>query len=281
MTDDTLTSTESEDVEVLARGLRVQTRRRRGKAGPPLLLIHGLGGSMDSWRAVLDRMPDRDVIMIDTPGMGRSELPSRPLSVGGIADVFAEAIAQLGVTELDILGYSHGGTVVQEFVHRHPGLVRRVVLVCTVAGQPWIPPGFRAQRALMSTKRYRSRAAAKRDLPVLAGGRTARDPEVLAEMLADREANVPSKTGYRYLQIAALPWSSHLWLHSIKHEVLVIAGGDDPVVRPINGRILAARLPNARLEVLDDAGHMLLFDESDRSVAVIDGFLSADRPSAP
>lgn len=270
-----MTEAEQLDRTVVAKGLTVYTRRRPGNAEPPLLLIHGLGGSMDSWQPFLEQLPDREVIMIDTPGMGRSELPSSPLPIHGIADVLAEALVELGVERVDVLGYSHGGTVAQEFAHRHPRRIRRLVLVATVAGIPWLPPKPSSAKALLSTRRYRSRAAAAHDIPLLAGGRTARDPDVLAAVLADREANPPSKKGYRFLQAAVVGWSSHLWLHTLRCRTLVLQGSDDPVVRVLNARILAGRIRGATLQVFDGAGHMMLFDESTRVGGAVSEFLSA------
>jgi pimeloyl-ACP methyl ester carboxylesterase len=259
--------------DVTVRGLRLRVRRRRGDGGPPLLLIHGLGGSLDSWGPLLDNLPGRDVVMIDTPGMGRSELPRFPLGVHAIADRFVGAVTELGVDRVDVLGFSHGGTVAQEFAHRHPDRIRRLVLVDTIAGVPWVPPRLTVQRALLSTRRYRSRAAAERDLPILAGGRTARDQEMLRTILDDRESHPPSKRGYRYLQLGVLGWSSIPWLHTLTCPTLVVHGADDPVVRPVNARFLASQIPNARFELLSGAGHMVLFDESERAGRILMRFL--------
>jgi pimeloyl-ACP methyl ester carboxylesterase len=54
---------------------------------------------------------------------------------------------------------------------------------------------------------------------------------------------------------------------------LVLHGGDDPTVIAANGRALASRIPNARLEVVDGAGHLLLFDEPERAAPLIEDFL--------
>ncbi|MEE4023680.1 alpha/beta fold hydrolase [Gordonia sp. PKS22-38] len=262
------------DQAVTVDGIRLYTRRRQGDSPVPLLLIHGLGGSMDSWEPLLAQMPGRDVIMIDSPGMGRSEVPRRPLPMHGIADKLAGALRALEVSRVDVLGYSHGGAVAQEFAKRHSDRLRRLTLVATVAGLPWVPPRLSAQRALLSTRRYHSREAAAADVPLLAGGRTASDETVLAEILADREAHPPSTTGYRYLQLAVLGWSSHPWLHRLQCRTLVLQGDDDPVVRTINGRFLAGRIRHARLELLPGAGHMMMFDEPDRVGPIIEQFLT-------
>ncbi|MGV9711436.1 alpha/beta fold hydrolase [Gordonia sp. NPDC003424] len=269
-------TTRSIDRVVTVDGLSLYSRRRHGDSQVPLLLVHGLGGSMDSWEPLLAQMPGRDVIMIDSPGMGRSDVPRRPLPMHRIADKLAGALRELGVSRVDVLGYSHGGAVAQEFAKRHPNRLRRLTLVATVAGLPWVPPRLSAQRALVSTRRYHSKEAAAADVPVLAGGRTARDETVLSEILADREANPPSTTGYRYLQLAVLGWSSHPWLHRLQCRTLVLQGDDDPVVRTVNGRILASRIRHARLEVLPGAGHMMMFDEPERVGPIIDRFLAED-----
>ena len=67
------------DRTVTVDGVTLYTRRRPGTAQPPLLLLHGIGGSLDSWTPLLDALPDRYLIMIDSPGAGRSAVPALPL----------------------------------------------------------------------------------------------------------------------------------------------------------------------------------------------------------
>lgn len=259
---------------VTVRGLRLCASRRPGPSGPPLLLVNGLGGSLTSWGPLLASMPDRDVVMIDTPGAGRSDTPALPLLVPALADVLVEAARTLGIDRADILGYSHGGTVAQEIARRHPDFTRRLVLVGTFCGLGARPVPLRAQRMLLSTRRYRDRAVMARDLPRLAGGRTARDPEVLAALLDARESHPPSVRGYYYQQLSVLGWTSLFWLRRLRVRALVVHGSADPVVPVVNARMLAGRLADARLEVVDEAGHLLLFDEAATVGPVIDGFLT-------
>lgn len=262
--------------DVVVDGLRMHTRRRPGSATPPVVLIHGIGGSMESWTPLLERMPDRDVVMIDCPGVGRSERPALPIRVPTIADYVLGAVRQLGIERADVLGFSLGGVVAQEIAHRAPGFVRRLVLVATICGV-WVhPAGPTVQRALLSTRRYRDRAAAARDIPVLAGGRTARDPEVLAAILRDREGHPPGRLGYHFQQLAVLGWTSFLWLPQLRTPTLVLHGEDDPVVRVANAHLMAWRIPDATTEVVPGAGHMLLFDEPEKTAPIVEGFLARD-----
>lgn len=264
---------ESTDRVVRVRGLELYTRRRPGAAGRPLLLINGLGGSLAAWEPLLEHLPDRDVVMIDTPGAGRSQTPLLPIRVNALADVLVEAARELGIDRADVLGYSLGGTIAQEVAKRHPDFVGNLVLVGTMLGIGSRPVPLRVHKTLLSTTRYRDRAAMERDLPLLAGGRTARDPEVLAALLDARESHPPSTRGYYYQQLSLVAWSSWWWLKRLRCPTLVLHGADDPVVPRANARMLAARIPGARLALVDGAGHLLLFDEAEQVGPVIDTFL--------
>lgn len=267
---------EATDRAVVVNGRRLYTQRRPGSTRPPLLLIHGIGGSLESWQPLLDQMPGRDVVMVDSPGAGRSAVPMLPIRMPAIADRIAGAVRALGVEQADVLGYSLGGLVAQEVARRHPALASRLILAATIMGIPAIPGGPKVQLALLSTRRHRDRAAAARDILRLAGGRTARDPAVLAAILSSRDAHPPSWLGYRYQQLAVIGWSSYLWLPRLRVPTLVLHGEQDPVVPVVNARMLARRIPDAQLEVVPGAGHMLLFDEPEKAAPILERFLAAE-----
>lgn len=258
---------------VNVHGLNVYTRRRPGSATPPLLLINGLGGSLTAWDPLLEALPGRGVTMVDTPGAGRSQTPRFPLRVTQLADVIAEAATALGVEEVDVLGFSLGGTIAQELAKRHPERVRKLILVATIFGIGSRPVPLRVSKTLLTTTRYHDRAAMERDMPLLAGGRTAREPAVLQSLLDARESHPPSARGYYFQQLSLTGWSSWCWLKRLKLPTLVLHGAADPVVPTVNARMLAARIPNAQLELVDGAGHLMLFDEAATCGPVIDRFL--------
>ena len=79
--------------------------------------------------------------------------------------------------------------------------------------------------------------------------------------------------GYAYQLYAAAGWSSLPWLHRVKQPTLVVAGDDDPSVPVLNARMLAARLPDARLHVIKGGGHLFLLDEPQSAVGRIRAFL--------
>jgi pimeloyl-ACP methyl ester carboxylesterase len=76
-----------------------------------------------------------------------------------------------------------------------------------------------------------------------------------------RYSNVPPTVwGYVSQLFAAAGWTSLLWLHRISASTLILTGGSDPIVPPINARILGARIPDATVEVVPRAGHLLPLD---------------------
>jgi poly(3-hydroxyalkanoate) depolymerase len=250
---------------VAAGGLKLRVDRRG--EGPPLLLITGIGGHIDMWRPFSAVAGRRELIAFDAPGTGRSQRPRCPLRMRALARLVTELMDALELERADVLGYSWGGGLAQELAHRHPERVRRLVLCATSPGLIGVPPKPLAALMLATPARYYHPKLAEWSLPFIAGGK------VGAEHLRDRLTAPPSVLGYGYQLYAAAGWTSLPWLHTLPHETLVMGGDDDPAVPFANARILAARIPNARLERLRGGGHLFLLDEPERAAAPIRAFL--------
>jgi len=107
--------------------------RRRGE-GRPLVLLHGLLVSGELFAPVLDALAARHHLIVpDLRGHGRSAHLPGPDTVEQLADDIALLLDTLGMGQADVLGYSQGGAVAQQFARAHPGRVRRLVLACTYA----------------------------------------------------------------------------------------------------------------------------------------------------
>jgi pimeloyl-ACP methyl ester carboxylesterase len=101
----------------------------RGK-GEPLLLLHGGLGSIDMYKPVLPALAEhRQVIAVDLQGHGRTALGSRKISLPDLGDDMAAILKELGVKNVDVLGYSFGGGVAFRLAVQHPQMVRRLALV--------------------------------------------------------------------------------------------------------------------------------------------------------
>jgi pimeloyl-ACP methyl ester carboxylesterase len=244
-------------------------------SGPPLLLINGLGAHTAMWAPVEQKLTGLRLISYDSPGIGDSPLAFPPPSIPMLADIVGRLLDELSLPRVDVLGYSLGGVVGQQFAYRHPDRVRRLVLVSTLAGQGSVPGELKSLAAVQNPLRYYSSSYYARTIGALAGGQARHDKEFLRRHGAQRMAKRPHPVSY-YAQIAAVSaWSSLPWLDQIKAPTLVVTGDDDPLVAPANSFLLAARIPRARLVIIATEGHLLLFDDNGNAHDPIREFLLA------
>ena len=255
-----------------AGGLRLHVGRRG--AGPPLLLITGIGAHIEMWAPFARLVADRELIAFDAPGSGLSQRPPRPLGMRSLAAIVRALLDELDLDRVDVLGYSWGGGLAQELARRAPERVRRLVLCATGPGLGGVPPRPLAALMLATPARYFHPRLLALSVPHIAGGRTAREPSALTDQAAARLHRPPDPLGYAYQLYAAAGWTSLPWLHRLQQPTLVVAGEQDPSVPLGNARILAGRLPHARIEVVKGGGHLFLLDEPESAAAAIDAFLN-------
>jgi poly(3-hydroxyoctanoate) depolymerase len=264
-------------VEFVTTATAPSVRVARIGEGAPLLLINGLGANLEMWQPLVRELgADREVIAFDLPGTGRSARPRWPLRMPQLARLVTELLDQFGYGQLDVLGYSLGGIVAQELARRAPDRIDRLVLCATTPGLPSVPPDPIVTTLMLTPARYWNRQLAELILPIIAGGRTASDPHVLRSGLEKRLVQPPSALGYLYQLYALSGWTSHPWIHRVRHSSLVLHGDRDPVVPLANGRYLAEALPHGRLHVVNGAGHLFLLDEPASVTAALASFLGAD-----
>ena len=173
--------------------------------------------------------------------------------MGSLAAMVRGLLDELERDRVDVLGYSWGGGLAQELARRAPDRVRRLVLCATGPGLGGVPPRPLAALMLATPARYFHPRLLALSVPHIAGGRTARDPTAFTDEAAER------------LQ--------RPWLHRLRQPTLVVAGEDDPSVPLRNARILAGRIPDARLEVVEGGGHLFLLDEPESAAGAIGAFL--------
>ena len=248
-----------------------------GGAGRPLLLVMGLGGNIEMWRPLEDALTEHGIQTIAYDASGTGESPPRlaPLRMPGLARQAARLLDVLGIPETDVLGVSFGGGVVQQLALDNPHRVRRLVLASTSCGLGGVPGNPVALGLLATPLRYYSPAFFRRTARLLYGPPSGDDAKRVQAQANARRARPPSWWGYASQLTAAAGWTSLPWLHRIRKPVLVLSGGADPIVPPINARILARRLPHAELEIVPDAGHLLLMDHAADMAARIATFLDA------
>lgn len=243
--------------------------------GQPVLLINGIGSHTAMWEPLEQSLPGVQAISFDAPGVGRSPATMPPPSISTLASLAYGVLRHLGLDQVDVVGYSLGGTVAQTLAREHPERVRRLVLAATMPGMGCIPGGWSSMIHLYNPLRYMSRIYYSRTIGALAGGQAKTDPTFIEVHGRQRRAHQPNVYGY-YAQMAVVStWSSLRWLSDIEAPTLVIVGGDDPMMPPANGALIARRIPTARLIVSPDDGHLLLFDKKSPMMGAVREFLTA------
>ena len=259
-------------------GVRLRTSLRG--AGPPLLVLTGLGAALELSAPVESALNAHGVqtLAMDAPGTGESTRYRRPRRMPGLARTVERTLEALGYDRVDVLGVSFGGVLAQQLAHQAPGRVRRLVLAATAAGVPGlggVPGSPRALLALATPRRYRSRGYYRRVAGALYGGAARRDPDALLHGSIARFSRAPSLRGYLAQLYAVSFWTGLPWLWRLRQPTLVLAGDDDPIVPVLNGRILARLIPRARLEVVRGGGHLFLLERPTELAALIAAFLTA------
>src|SRR5258706_801096 len=268
---------------VEADGIRFAYRRFGKAGGIPFVFTQHFPGTMDHWDpAVTDGLAkEREVILFDNAGISSSsgEVPTTFEEMGADAVTFIKA---LGLTKVDVLGFSIGGFVAQEITLQAPGLVRRLVLVGTGprGGQSMATLTPEAQRIFGAiydppdelwlkvhfTESEASQAAGREVLKRFKHRTRDRDPEV-NERVAPAQIEAIGKWGVQRA-------GSYEYLRNIEQPTLVVNGDSDVIIYSINSWVLQQNIPNAQLIIYPDANHGSQYQYPERFVRHVSGFLS-------
>ena len=217
--------------------------------GPPLLLINGLGfGRWGRFKQIPAFTRHFRTITFDVRG-------ERGLS-NGVADLTGEAVAlldHLGLGKTHVLGTSLGGFVAQELALARPDLVDRLVLVCTSYG------GRGPEAATGEAHR-------------------AEKPEEFEQIVRWRLADSPSAVSYYEQAKAGARFDLSGDVGHITSPTLVIHGAEDRYVPPANARALAEAIPGAKLQMIEEAGHLVFVE---RFADVNRGSCASSNPAMP
>jgi poly(3-hydroxyalkanoate) depolymerase len=236
-----------------------------------LLLCNGIGASLDLLQPFVDEVPASvEVISFDVPGVGGSSRPRTPYTFPMLAAFVGRLLDRLEYREVDVLGISWGGALAQQFAFQNPRRCRRLVLVSTATGSLMVPGKPQALRRMLTPRRYRDPGYAEAIAADLYGGALREKPELARQLFSAERLGAPG--GYLLQMLAGLGWTSLPFLPLIRQPTLVLTGSDDPIIRVVNGRIMAALLPRAQLHVFDD-GHLGLVTKAAELGPLVASFL--------
>jgi 3-oxoadipate enol-lactonase len=240
----------------------------------PLLLIAGLGQGTWVWRDVLPALQrDRRVIAFEARGTGKlADVPARDS---------IEAMAADAAVDLDgpanVLGFSMGGYVAMTLALAQPDLVRSLLLFATGGEGPRrVPRPRHVAEAFTEALGLPDEEFARRTMPfTFSSGWVERNPERFEQIVAARmERPTPYETIEVHVKACYAFYETGCEAERIALRTLVVHGDEDLIVPVENGRLLAARLPDAKYVELRGRGHNLMLEDPELFTRIVLEFLA-------
>lgn len=245
--------------------------------GDPLLLIGGFTMVKEAWTHQVSGLSQKfQVITFDNRAVGESTVPQEPFSISDMAQDAIGLLDALGVSSANIFGISMGGLIAQSMALEHPRKVKKMALGCTThGGKEAVAPspevmGLMAKAADPSLS---PEEAVRMRVPILFGERFLKEePLRLQEWISGAVKHAPTPKGASFQMKALSRFNVRERLGEITCPVLVITGSQDRMMDPENSRLLAQRVPGARLYVVKGAGHLFFLERPEEVNRVLTDF---------
>ncbi|OBF68987.1 alpha/beta hydrolase [Mycobacterium sp. 852002-51971_SCH5477799-a] len=270
--------------------------------GEVLLLIHGMAGSSETWRAVIPPLSKKfRVIAPDLLGHGESAKPRTDYSLGAFAVWLRDFLDELGISRATVVGHSLGGGVAMQFVYQHPDYAQRLILISSGGLGPdvgWVlrllsAPGAEFVLPIIAPPPVLSVGNKLRAWMKSAGIRSPRGAELWSaySSFSDGQTRqsflrtLRSVVDYRGQAVSAL---NRLRLRE-DLPVMAIWGERDGIIPVAHAYAAHEARTDARLEVLPDVGHFAQVEAPEQVVELVEDFIAtgerrdthSPQPSAP
>ena len=265
---------------VEAGGIRFAYRRFGKAGGVPLVFNQHYTGTLDHWDpAVTDGLAQgREVILFDNAGVAASS-GETPSTFGEMAANAVRFIKALGLTQVDVLGFSIGGMIAQEIAVQAPQLVRRLILVGT---GPRGADMVASQSAVIFSATYENpedvwlKVHFAPSAQSQAAGRAFLTRKWLRQ---DRDTNVSAETAAAQREAVGKNVAPHDgvmdYLKTIRQPTLIVQGSHDVIIPTSNSYVMQQLMPNAQLIVYPDSNHGSFYQYPELFVAQARLFLDA------
>jgi pimeloyl-ACP methyl ester carboxylesterase len=254
--------------------------------GEALLLIHGMGGSSQTWRDVIPALAKKyRVIAPDLLGHGQSDKPRGDYSVGSFAVLARDLLDGLGISEVTVVGHSLGGGIAMQFAHQHRQYCKGIVLISSggfgddvgrvlrllsLPGSELVLPMIASRPAVMAGNALRA----------LTGSEARFQQRPALSHRDHRQAflrTLRSVVDFRGQAVSAL----NRLCFGADLPALIISGDADRVIPVEHARAAHARIPNSRLHVLAGVHHHPPTEQPATVAGLIDDFLTKTHDAPP
>ncbi|MEM5472950.1 alpha/beta fold hydrolase [Hoeflea sp. AS60] len=220
--------------------------------GVPVMLVHGLGGTSNTWQPLMPALAGMRVIRPDLPGAGRSVTPDGVIDVPFLANALIRLASELGIETMHLVGHSFATLIAQHVAATRPALVRTLTLFGPIIEPADVARERLRGRAKAVRENGMSEVAAQVASAGLAGSAAQDNPIALAFV---RESHMRQDAEGFAKSCEALAGASRAAASAIKCPVLAIAGDEDAVSPPGNAYQLADEIEAAKAQILSGCGH--------------------------
>lgn len=232
--------------------------------GLPVVLVHGAGGNHLYWPSEVRRLAGYQVLALDLPGHGKSAGRGQQ-SIHAYTERVAEWFRETLIPKAVFVGHSMGGAIALEIALNYPEYVLGLGLVGSAARLA-VAPEILEEAAHETTFRN----AVER---IIHWSFSAASPKRLVELAAERMLETRQSVLYGdFLACDGFDQSERLG--EIEAQALVLCGELDRMTPVRNAQFLTDHLPNARLQVIPEAGHMVMLEHPLQVAAALREFLS-------
>jgi 3-oxoadipate enol-lactonase len=239
-------------------------------AGPPIVLVAGLGDDRTSWEAqVADLKANYEVVVLDNRGIGNSTIAPGPYTIDEMAEDCHAVAEELGLTGVTAIGSSMGGAICQRWALAYPDDLARLVLTNTWARRDPFLDALFSHWIGLGERGLQREIAESLLLFCYSPDYLLRRPETIEEFLAFEP---PDLDGFLAAAHACRSHHTVDRLDEIAQPTLVIAGEHDILTRPSLSDELIVGLPNAELARLS-TGHMIFWEKPDEFLELVTQFL--------
>jgi 4,5:9,10-diseco-3-hydroxy-5,9,17-trioxoandrosta-1(10),2-diene-4-oate hydrolase len=258
-----------------------------GDEGPPLVLIHGIGASVESWAETIHALAETHrVYALDLVGFGHSDKPSAPYTLSFLAQFVADFMESQDIRRASVIGHSLGGGVALKLALEHAEKVDKLVLVSSAGlgreGHVFFKLGSLPLVGEVLTRPSRERTAQFLEEMFY-------DPEMVTDELVDLNYDLMCRPGAQKAYLAALRSIATVFgarktvirsivdnLDEVTAPTLVVWGEQDAMLPVSHAHVAAEAIPDARLHVFQGCGHCAPMEKAEAFNALVSDFLNGE-----
>ena len=226
--------------------------------GPPLILINGLSADVRQWEPLVGNLEDSfEILRYDMRCAGKSDKPQAPFSIQDLSEEVLALLKHVNINKINMLGFSMGGMIVQDFTLKYPKMVDKLILLATAPSikRPYPPSSY--AKSLLYVTEFSEEILVKLFFSIF-GPKYRKKvlPEDYVRMKLEDENAQPLEAYLNQLQ-ALDQFDCVEEVDKISRPTLIATGDHDKLVSPENSQWLNQKIQGSKLHYFKGVGHMV------------------------